>query len=123
MGLASIASDLNAAKDFYTKLYPYPVEDNSFAGIRFFSIMKGGDALISVFERTEGNPITGTLAVLRVDSVHQSLPGLQQLGVDVIIPPSFCPCTQTHFALCADKEGNQFIIKEAAGGGEGRTSV
>jgi predicted enzyme related to lactoylglutathione lyase len=112
-GIATVAADLQAARAFYTKLYPYEVREDSFAGIPFFSVLKGGNTLVTVFERSPGNPIQGTVPVLKVDSVSDYLHQLQSLGASVIIPESVCPCTQTGFALCADREGNQFIVKEA----------
>ncbi len=112
-GMASVSSDLKSAKEFYQRLYPFPAQDHSFAGIPFFSIYKDGNTIVSVFEKSPANPITGTIPVLRVDSVAGALVGLEEAGVKVLIPASICPCTNTHFALCTDPEGNQFIVKEA----------
>lgn len=112
-GIATIASDLAAAREFYTSLYPYPASaEFQFAGIPFFSILKDGGALVTVFQRMEGNPIHGTVPVLRVPAVGEYLRVLHGLGATVIIPESVCPCSLQTFALCADREGNQFIIIE-----------
>jgi predicted enzyme related to lactoylglutathione lyase len=96
-GMASVSSDLKSAKEFYQRLYPFPAD---------------GNTIVSVFEKSPGNPITGMIPVLRVDSVAGALVGLEEAGVKVLIPASICPCTNTHFALCTDPEGNQFIVKE-----------
>ena len=37
---------------------------------------------------------------------------ISTMGGKVIIPESICPCANSKLALCADDEGNQFIIKE-----------
>jgi predicted enzyme related to lactoylglutathione lyase len=111
-GIATITNDLNVAREFYATLYPYEVSERVFAGIRYLSIMKDGVTLVAAFERSAANPITGTIPILKVDSVGEYIGLLQSLGGSVIIPGSTCPCTTTSFALCTDKEGNQFIIKE-----------
>lgn len=111
-GIATVAQDMNAARAFYTALYPYEVKEDVFAGIKFFSIMKNGSTLVSVFERSEANPISGTIPVLKVDSVSAYLTRLKDMGASVLIGESVCPCTDTKFSLCADREGNQFIVKE-----------
>ncbi len=111
-GIATVAQDMKAARDFYTALYPYEVKEDVFSGIKFFSIMKNGSTLVSVFERSSSNPISGTIPVLKVDSVADYLTRLESMGAKVIIGESVCPCTQTNFSLCADREGNQFIVKE-----------
>ena len=111
-GIATAANDLQAAREFYTRLYPYPVTEGVFAGIKYLSIMKDGVTLVNVFERSEQNPIRSTIPILKVDSVEEHLRLISSLGGKVIIPGSICPCTKTSFALCADDEGNQFIIKE-----------
>jgi hypothetical protein len=67
---------------------------------------------VTVFQRSSDNPITGTIPVLKVESVPAYATFLQGLQGKVIIPESTCPCTMTSFALCTDTEGNQFIIKE-----------
>ena len=67
---------------------------------------------MNVFQRSEQNPIRGTIPILKVDSVDEQLRLISKLGGKVIIPASTCPCTNTSFALCADDDGNQFIIKE-----------
>ncbi|BDC49111.1 hypothetical protein F183_A14270 [Bryobacterales bacterium F-183] len=112
--MTSVAQDLDQAKAFYSSIYPYEIADCSFAGIPFFSILKDGNALVCVFQSGPDNPITGTVPVLRVDSVAGYLPTLHSIGATVLIDNSVCPATNTRFALCADKEGNQFIVKEAA---------
>jgi predicted enzyme related to lactoylglutathione lyase len=74
--------------------------------------MKDGVTLVAAFERSASNPISGTIPILKVDSVGEYVEILQSIGGKVLIPESTCPCTTTSFALCTDKEGNQFIIKE-----------
>jgi predicted enzyme related to lactoylglutathione lyase len=113
-GMATISNDMAAARQFYTGLYAYPMVDGEFAGIPYFSLLKGANTMVTVFEKTAQNPIKGTIPVLKVDSVPESLTKLRSMGVEAVIDTSICPCTQTNFALCADPEGNQFIIKEAA---------
>ncbi len=112
-GIATATNDLQAAKEFYTRLYPYPVTEGVFANIKYLSIMKDGVTLVNVSQRSEHNPIRSTIPILKVDSVEDHLRLISGLGGKVIIPPSVCPCTHTSFALCADHEGNQFLIKEA----------
>ena len=111
-GLATVSNDLAASKRFYTAMYPYEIRDDVFAGIKFFSILKDNATLVTVFERSKENPITGSVPILKVGSVAEQLELLRSLGGNVIIPETTCPCTQTSFALCADTEGNQFIVKE-----------
>ena len=111
-GIATVANDLKAAREFYTKMYPYKVVNGVFAGIEYFSIMKDRATLVTVFQRSSENPITGTIPILKVESVPEYAGFLQSLEGKVIIPASTCPCTMASFALCTDREGNQFIIKE-----------
>ncbi len=111
-GIATIASDLKSAREFYTQLYPYEVKEDAFGGIPFFSIIKNRETVVSVFEKIPGNPILGTIPVIKVDSVRDYVIRLQAMGASVIIPPAICACTDSLFALCADREGNQFIVKE-----------
>jgi predicted enzyme related to lactoylglutathione lyase len=112
-GMATIANDLDVARAFYTTLYPYEVMEGVFAGMKYFSVVKDGVTLVNVFQRSTVNPITGTIPILKVDSVAECIRLLQSLGGTVIIPESTCPCTMSSFALCSDREGNQFIIKES----------
>ena len=111
-GIATVANDLHAAREFYTRLYPYPVTEGVFADIKYLSIMKDGVTLVNVFQRSEHNPIRSMIPILKVDSVEEHLRLISTLGGKVVIPESICPCTNSKFALCADDEGNQFIIKE-----------
>ena len=111
-GLATVSDNLPEAMRFYTAMYPYEIKEEVFAGIKFFSILKDSATIVTVFERTENNPIHGTIPILKVDSVARQLELLRSLGGNVIIPETTCPCTDTSFALCADTEGNQFILKE-----------
>ena len=113
-GIATVANDLEKAKEFYTQLYPYGVTSGVFAGIEYLSIMKDGITLVNVFQRSSGNPITGTIPILKVQSVPEYSRTVERLGGSVVIPCSTCPCTSTNFAVCADAEGNQFILKEAS---------
>jgi predicted enzyme related to lactoylglutathione lyase len=113
-GIATVANDLEKAKEFYTQLYPYAVTSGTFAGIEYFSIMKDGITLVNVFQRSSANPITGTIPILKVESVPEYSRTVERLGGSVVIPCSTCPCTATSFAVCADAEGNQFVLKEAS---------
>lgn len=114
-GFAAIAEDLQAAKTFYQRFYPYQVIEGIFGGIRYISIMKDGATLVNVFEKSDVNPIHGTIPILKVTSVTQSVRTLEELGGSVVIPAATCPCTDTTFAVCADPGGNQLMFKEAAG--------
>jgi len=112
-GFAAVSQDLTAARQFYERLYPYKAIEGIFAGIKYISIMKDGVTLVNVFEKSAANPIHGTIPILKVDSVKQSLEALEALGGSVVIPETTCPCTDTSFAVCADPGGNQFMFKEA----------
>jgi len=111
-GIATVSDDLKSARQFYTKLYPYPVTEGVFAGINYLSIMKDGITLVNIFQKSAQNPIKGMIPILKVESVAEYMKTVEGLGGTVIIPESLCPCTNTSFALCADAESNQFIIKE-----------
>jgi predicted enzyme related to lactoylglutathione lyase len=110
--MATVSSDLSAARQFYTSLYPYEVNEGVFGGIRFLSILKDQATIAVMFERSAQNPIQGSVPILKVDSVAEYCAVVERLGGRVQIPQSLCPCTETNFALCADREGNQFILKE-----------
>lgn len=111
-GIATVANDLEAAREFYTKLYPYTVTEGVFSGINYLAIMKDGITLVNVFQKLDQNPISGMIPILKVESVADYMKTVEELGGTVIIPESLCPCTNASFALCADAEGNQFMIKE-----------
>lgn len=111
-GIATVANDLTAAREFYTTMYPYAVTEGVFANIKYFSIMKDGITLVNVFQRSGENPINGTIPILKVESVAEYVGVVRKLGGKVIIPESVCPCTNAKFSLCTDGEGNQFILKE-----------
>jgi predicted enzyme related to lactoylglutathione lyase/heme-degrading monooxygenase HmoA len=113
-GFAAVAQDLQAAKEFYQRFYPYQVIEGTFGGIRYISIMKDGATLVNVFEKSHVNPIRGTIPILKVASVTQSVRTLEESGGSVVIPAATCPCTDTTFAVCADPGGNQLMFKEAA---------
>jgi predicted enzyme related to lactoylglutathione lyase len=111
-GFATVADDLQVAKEFYGRFYPYDVVEGVFGGIRYFSIMKDGVTLVNVFEKSEKNPLRGTLPILKVDSVRQSVTLLKAIGGSLVMSEAICPCTSASFAVCADPGGNQFMFKE-----------
>jgi predicted enzyme related to lactoylglutathione lyase len=115
-GIAAVSDDMEAAREFYTKLYPYPVTEGVFAGINYLSIMKDGATLVNVFQKSEQNPIKGMIPILKVESVAEYMKTVEALGGTVIIPEALCPCTNASFALCTDSESNQFMIKEPTRG-------
>ena len=111
-GFAVVAEDLAAAKEFYERFYPYQAMEGVFGGTRFLSIVKDGEALVNVFEKSDANPIRDAIPILKVDSVRESVKTLELSGGSVVIPQATCPCTAANFALCADPGGNQLIFKE-----------
>ena len=115
-GIAALSSDIEAAKRFYTTIYPYEVVDGVFAGIKYLSIMKDGEVLVNVFERSDRNPMTGMIPMLKVDSVPNEIKRIESIGGKTVIPTALCPCTNRKFAVCEDAEGNQFMVKEGSAG-------
>ena len=115
-GIAAFSANLDEAKQFYTKMYPYEVVDGVFADIKYLSIMKDGEILVIAFERSDRNPMVGMIPMLKVDSVPDEIKRIESIGGKTVIPTALCPCTNANFAICEDAEGNQFMVKEGAPG-------
>jgi predicted enzyme related to lactoylglutathione lyase len=112
-GMTVTVDDLDAARRFYTRLYPHDrVLEGVFAGINYLSIMRDGETLVNITQKGPANPMAPVFPTLKVDSVDAYLEKIQDLGGGVVIPASICPCTETPFAVCVDATGNQFMIKE-----------
>ena len=115
-GMSVTVTDLEAARRFYTALYPHDqVSEGVFAGIRYLSIMRAGETLVNIFQKGEGNPLADIFPTLKVDSVAAYEEKITGLGGRVLIPAHLCPCTGTPFAVCVDVSGNQFMIKQPRG--------
>lgn len=113
-GFSVTVDDIEAARRFYADLYPHDrVSNGVFAGISYFAVMRDGETLVNIFQKSSGNPLHDAIPMLKVDSVEQYQQLVSQLGGSVVIPTSTCPCTGASFAVCADANGGQFIVKEA----------
>lgn len=112
-GMSVTVEDMDAARRFYTNLYAHDrVLDGVFAGINYLSIMRDGETLVNIFQKGEGNPLANIIPTLKVDVVVAYQEKVKELGGSVLIPASHCPCTDAPFAVCADVNGNQFMIKQ-----------
>jgi len=113
-GFAVTVDDIEQARAFYAELCPHDsISTGVFAGIPYFGIMRDGETLVNIFQKSSGNPLQDAIPMLKVDSVEQYQQRISQLGGSVVIPTSTCPCTGASFAVCADANGGQFIVKEA----------
>lgn len=112
-GFSVTVQDIEASRRFYADLYPHDlVSEGVFAGIPYIAIMRDGETLVNIFQKTDGNPLQDVFPTLKVDSVEAYQERIRQLGGAVVIPASTCPCTDAAFAICVDVSGNQFMVKE-----------
>jgi predicted enzyme related to lactoylglutathione lyase len=112
-GMSVTVKDLDSAKNFYTRLYHHDgVKGGVFAGIRYLSLMRDGETCVNIFEAGADNPLQDVFPTLKVDSVPGYVEKIQSIGGKVVVPPSTCPCTETAFAIVADDQGNQLMLKE-----------
>jgi predicted enzyme related to lactoylglutathione lyase len=112
-GFSVTVDDIDAAARFYAALYPEnQMSHGVFAGIPYIAIMRDGETLVNIFQKTGDNPLQDVFPTLKVDSVRASQDRVKQLGGDIVIPSSTCPCTSAPFAVCVDVSGNQFMLKE-----------
>jgi predicted enzyme related to lactoylglutathione lyase len=117
-GISVTVDDLDAARRFYTGLYEHDrVLKGVYGGIRYLSVMRGGETQVNIFQKGEGNPLAPVFPTLKVDSVPAYVERITALGGGVLLPPGLCPCTETAFAVCVDAAGNQLLIKEPRGAG------
>lgn len=115
-GMSVTVEDMDATRRFYTDLYPHDhVSNGVFAGINYINIMRDGETVVNIFQKSNGNPLANIFPTLKVDSVAAYEERIKQLGGTVLIPSNICPCTGTPFAVCADVNGNQFMIKQPRG--------
>ena len=112
-GMSVTVEDMEGASRFYETLYAHDrVTRGVFAGINYIAIMRNGETLVNIFEKGENNPLAPIFPTLKVDSVTTYERRIQELGGQVLIPASTCPCTDSFFAVCVDPSGNQFMVKE-----------
>ncbi|MBI3427316.1 MAG: hypothetical protein HY011_30685 [Acidobacteria bacterium] len=112
-GMSVTVADMDTARRFYTELYPHDrVLNGVFAGINYLSLMRDGETLVNIFEQGAHNPLAAIMPTLKVDSVAAFEAKIKELGGNVVIPGSLCPCTDAPFAVCVDVSGNQFMIKQ-----------
>jgi predicted enzyme related to lactoylglutathione lyase len=114
-GMSVTVDDIDASRRFYTSLYPHDrISEGVFAGISYIGIMRNGETLVNIFQKSAGNPLADILPTLKVESVDAYAEKIKELGGTVLIPANTCPCTDALFAVCVDNAGNQFMIKEPA---------
>lgn len=112
-GFSVTVNDIESSRRFYADLYPHDhISEGVFAGISYIAIMRDGETLLNIFEKTDENPLQDVFPTLKVDSVEHYQEWIKDLGGDVVIPSSIFPCTAAPFAVCVDVSGNQFMIKE-----------
>ena len=115
LGVTVSAESLEHAREFYTKMYPdyVSITEGIFGTIKYFSLIgKDGEVLVNVLRKQADNPIYGAIPMLKVDSVSDWIAKFGAMGGKVLIPQVVCPCTQTYFAVVADSQGNQMLLKE-----------
>lgn len=112
-GFSVTVDDLEASRQFYADLYSHDhISEGVFAGIPYIAIMRDGETLVNIFQKSDENPLQTVFPTLKVDSVEHYQERVRELGGDVVIPSSTCPCTAAAFAVCVDVNGNQFMVKE-----------
>lgn len=112
-GMSVTVENIGEAKQFYQQLYPHDqVSEGVFAGIPYIGIMRDGETLVNIFQKGPNNPLADAITTLKVDSVADYEQKVAELGGQVLIPSSTCPCTGSQFAVCVDVSGNQFMVKE-----------
>ena len=117
-GMTCAADNLEAARDFYRKVYPdyERMTDGVLGTIQYFSIVgKDGEVLVNVLQRQADNPVRTAVPMLKVNSVADFAKKLKSMGGKEVIPQMVCPCTHAYFAIWTDAWGNQVMIKEPKG--------
>ena len=112
-GISVNAADIEATSQFYQSFYPHDtVFRSTFAGIPYVSLMRDGETLINIFQKGPNNPLSDSLATIKVDSVPAFEEKIKASGGSVLLSSGICPCTDAPFAVCVDPNGNQFMIKQ-----------
>lgn len=112
-GMSVNADDIEATGQFYASFYPHDkIFRSTFAGIPYVSIMRDGETLVNVFQKGPNNPLSDSLATIKVDSVPAFEEKIKASGGSVLLSSGICPCTDAPFAVCVDLNGNQFMIKQ-----------
>lgn len=112
-GMSVNADDIEATGQFYASFYPHDkIFRSTFAGIPYVSIMRDGETLVNVFQKGPNNPLSDSLATIKVDSVPAFEEKVKASGGSVLLSSGICPCTDAPFAVCVDLNGNQFMIKQ-----------
>ena len=117
-GMTCAADNLEAAQDFYTKVYPdhERMTEGVLGTIKYFSLVgKDGEVLVNVLQRQADNPVRTAIPMLKVNSVADTAKKLKSMGGKEVIPQMVCPCTHAYFAIWTDAWGNQMMIKEPKG--------
>ena len=113
-GTSVTVPNIEKTSQFYRQIYPYDeVKSGVFAGINYIALLRAGEVGVCVFEQGEGNPLAESFPTFRVESVAAYADEVQATGGSILLPTNQCPCTAAPFAICADQDGHQFMIKEA----------
>jgi len=112
-GMSVNAADIEATGQFYQSFYTHDkVFRSTFAGIPYISLMRNGETLVNIFQKGPNNPLSDSLATIKVESVAAYEEKIKAVGGSVLLSSGICPCTDAPFAVCVDPSGNQFMIKE-----------
>ena len=114
-GVTVSTDNLEGAREFYTKMYPdyESMTEGIFGTIKYFSLMgKDWRGARQCPTEAGGQSDQGAIPMLKVDSVSDWIAKFGAMGGKVLIPQVVCPCTQTYFAVVADSQGNQMLLKE-----------
>lgn len=113
-GSCVTVDNLEAARRFYTSLYPHDhVMDGEAGGIQYLSLIRDTEVVLNIFLRTPAFRLADTFTTLKVDSVPEWQERVIEFGGKVLTTSALCPCTEAPFAICEDPLGNQFMIKES----------
>ena len=114
-GVTVSTDNLEGAREFYTNMYPdyESMTEGIFGTIKYFSLMgKDWRGARQCPTEAGGQSDQGAIPMLKVDSVSDWIAKFGAMGGKVLIPQVVCPCTQTYFAVVADSQGNQMLLKE-----------
>jgi hypothetical protein len=76
-GFSVTVDDIEAARRFYADLYPHDrVSNGVFAGISYFAVMRDGETLVNIFQKSDDNPLQNVFPSSLPRSGSRSLAGM-----------------------------------------------
>ncbi len=103
------ADDIRRAKDFYTKLFGWGIEE--IKGMDYWMITTSGECPVNGGIMKRQSPQQGITNYVDVSSVADHTLQVEKLGGKIIVPKTAVP-GMGYFVVCLDTENNPFGLWE-----------